>query len=117
MANDLLGVDGDVPAGRIEVEVTQQFGRDVDGQTAVYGLGSEQSPDSGPRAIAEIEECIDVRLDLGHPVLVAMLLEATRAKINLKPASFQVLAVVLDGEGAGFGENRDTCRVPCGETR
>jgi hypothetical protein len=42
MANVLLRVDGHVPARGVEVGMAEQLGRDVDGQTAVYGLGGEQ---------------------------------------------------------------------------
>ena len=41
MVDHLLRIDGDVPLGRIQVEVTQQLGGDVDRQATVDGLGRE----------------------------------------------------------------------------
>jgi hypothetical protein len=41
VADHLLGIDGNIPLGGIEVEVSEEFGGDVDRQAAVHGFGGE----------------------------------------------------------------------------
>lgn len=45
VADHLLGIDGDIPLGGIQVEVAEELRGDVDGQSAVDGLGGEDSPE------------------------------------------------------------------------
>jgi hypothetical protein len=41
VVNHLLGIDRHIPLGGIEVEVSEEFGGDVDRQAAVHGFGGE----------------------------------------------------------------------------
>jgi hypothetical protein len=45
VVDDLVGVDGHIPFGGVEVQVAQELGGDVDGQAAVDRLGGEQPPE------------------------------------------------------------------------
>jgi hypothetical protein len=41
VADDLVGVDGHIPFGGVEVQVAEELGGDMDGQAAVDRLGGE----------------------------------------------------------------------------